>query len=106
MSHWIITYMVMGDGTRKSFSFYPTDGFASARDVVEAIAHNERPEVEFPFGGNSRRTTREVMRTYQIEDTIGHRPDFSIEEAKLSTDAASCNKWRAYRCLTPTRKLS
>ena len=58
MSHWIITYMVMGGGSRKTLAFDPAVGLAGARDVVEAIARNERPEVEFPFGENNRRTTR------------------------------------------------
>jgi hypothetical protein len=86
--------MVTGDGLRKMLTFHPTAGFAGARDVVEAIARNERPEVEFPFGRNHRRTARQVMRAYQIEDSIGHRPDFSLEETKLSTDETSCHKWR------------
>jgi hypothetical protein len=95
MSNWIITYMVTGGGTRKTLAFCPPAGSAGAVDVVEAIARNERPEVEFPFGGrNSRLTARQVMKAYKIEDTIGHRPDFSREEARLSTDETSCITWR------------
>jgi hypothetical protein len=92
-SYWIVTYIITGELVRKTLVFLPVGGFAGARDVVEAIARFERPEVQFPFGKNRKRTARQVMKWYHIEDTIRHRPDFSAEEAKLSTDETSCNAW-------------
>jgi hypothetical protein len=92
-SYWIITYIITGELVRKTLVFLPVGGFAGARDVVEAIARFERPKARFPFGRNRTRAARQVMEAYHIEDTIGHRPGFSLEEAKLSTDETSCKAW-------------
>jgi hypothetical protein len=86
--------LLSGHGVRTTLIFQPNHGFASARDVVEAIARNEHPELGFLLKRKSRQTVRQVMTAYQIEETIGHRPDFSDEEARLSTDEKSIKTWR------------
>jgi len=89
-SCWILTYAIDKSADRKTLVFCPPGGYAGTRGMVSAIVMAERPTLKFPFGKDDNLTVREVLRTYNICDTIRHRPDFSSEDAHLSTDEKSC----------------